>query len=174
MLFYRFGKAKWIPCLGFSGSQRTVSHNITNAMSTETHKVPSSSQKYLKPIQVKQHWRICLLSHTSTCCESCTHTYSTLSFPACFSSSHFCILLLSSILKSSPGDQRPLTLQRHQRSTHTYCMRTQSVCLHEECVRERLSEKRTKALYPKKLGQRGLSFEGGRWCYGFDVGGWVG
>ncbi len=40
-------------------------------------KVPSSSQKYLKSSQVKKHWRIRLLSHTSACRESCTHTYST-------------------------------------------------------------------------------------------------
>lgn len=159
------------PYQRFTGSQWTESHNITQAIYTETHKakVPSSSQTYLKSSQVKQHWRTRRTrSHTSTCGESCTHTYSAL----CLSLSAFPLLISASssfLLFWSETTDLTATAE-----TYTHILYTRAKRLSPWRMREgETLGKAHNSLLPQKTGSERVVVWGGE-CYGFDVGGWVG
>lgn len=103
-------------------------------------------------------------SHKHTAWKLYSHILDILSFMpslVCFPSSHFCILLFWRAALEI-RDQWPYSSTRDLHTVWVFM----SMCRHEECARGD-SQKCTIALYPKKLGQRGLWFEGGVlwfWC----------
>ncbi len=102
-----------------------------------------------------------------------SHILDILSFPVCFLISHFCILLLSSLLKSSPGDQRLLTLRQHQRPTHTHTVSAHKACVAMKNARGGDSQKTHNSPLPHKSGSESVVVWGGSVMVLMWEAGWV-
>lgn len=125
-MFYGFGKAKCIPCLGFTGSQRTVSHNITHAISTVTQ--DKSPIQFTEILEVKSGQTALtyspVKSHKHMPWKLYSHILDILSFPLLISvSSSFLLFWRAS-----------LEIRDHWPYGSTRDPHTHTVCAHKACV----------------------------------------